>query len=136
MGAALEKFFMNTLNRNGKGQRADVDVPVPAFGTGRFEESVLVGDCDSYYDGLQYIQLYRSYSMPFSADSNSPSTPSQTDMLMLSTQQNWSMFYHSGTNLYVPTQAFYHPNASQATYSLEEGAKSRGTGTYIPDMVS
>lgn len=134
MGAALEMFFMNTLNRNGKGQRPDVDVPVPAFGTGRSEESVLVGDCDSYYDCLQYIQLCRSYTMPLTAHSISPSTPSEADMLAL--QQNWCMFYQRGTDLYVPGQTFYHPNASQATYSLEELGKSRGTGTYIPYMVN
>ena len=57
MGAALERFFMNTLDRNGKGQRPDVEVPVPAFGTGRSEESVLRGDCESYYGALRYVQL-------------------------------------------------------------------------------
>ena len=33
MGAALEKFFFSTLERNGKGERADVGVPVAPFGT-------------------------------------------------------------------------------------------------------
>jgi hypothetical protein len=52
MGGALELFFRNTLNRNGKGQRPDIDVPVHAFGTGKSVKPVLVGDCDNYYGGL------------------------------------------------------------------------------------
>ncbi|XP_014490034.1 uncharacterized protein LOC106752782 [Vigna radiata var. radiata] len=129
MGAALEKFFFSTLDRNGKGERADVDVPVSPFGTGRYEECVLRGDCESYYGGLQYIQLYRNYTMPVTAHSSSPSRPSQDDILALSRQQNWSMIYQGGTDVYIPGQTLYHPN-----YSLEEGGKSRGTGTYIPDL--
>ncbi|XP_047147595.1 uncharacterized protein LOC124820026 isoform X1 [Vigna umbellata] len=129
MGAALEKFFFSTLDRNGKGERADVDVPVSPFGTGRSEECVLRGDCESYYGGLQYIQLYRNYTMPVTAHSSSPSRPSQDDMLALSRQQNWNMIYQGGTDVYIPGQSLYHPK-----YSLEEGGKSRGTGTYIPDL--
>ncbi|TKY73929.1 nucleotidyltransferase protein [Spatholobus suberectus] len=129
MGAALEKFFFSTLDRNGKGERADVDIPVSPFGTGRSEESVLRGDCDSYYGGLQYVQLYRNYAMPVTVRASSPSSPSHDDILALSTQQNWNMFYQSGTDVYIPGQTLYHP-----TYSLEEGGKSRGTGTYIPDL--
>ncbi|CAI8598564.1 unnamed protein product [Vicia faba] len=106
IGGALEVFFMNTLNRNGKGQRPDIDVPVPAFGTGRSEEPVLVGDCDSFYGGLQHIQMYQNYAMPLVAPSSSPPIPFDADMLKL--QQNWLRYYHRG--------------------------KSRGTGTYIPDM--
>ncbi|KAL5075324.1 hypothetical protein RYX36_014308 [Vicia faba] len=132
MGGALEVFFMNTLNRNGKGQRPDIDVPVPAFGTGRSEEPVLVGDCDSFYGGLQHAQMYRNYAMPFGAPSSSPPMPFDADMLKV--QQNWFRFYHRSTAL-VPRQTFFHPNAPPPpTYSLDEIGKSRGTGTYIPDM--
>ncbi|CAK8567784.1 unnamed protein product [Lathyrus sativus] len=132
MGGALEVFFMNTLNRNGKGQRPDIDVPVPAFGTGRSEEPVLVGDCDSFYGGLQHVQMCRNYAIPL-APSISPPIPFDADMLKL--QQSWLRCYHRGTDVYVPRQTFYHPNAPpHPTYSLEETGKSRGTGTYIPDM--
>ena len=145
MGAALEKFFFNTLENNGKGERADVGVPVSPFGTGRFEESVLSGDCDSYYGGSQYAQQYPNYAMPTTTiHSNSPSSPSQDDilalstqqnwsegdLLALSTQQNWSMYYQSVYNGYIPGQTLFHP-----TYNFEEGGRSRGTGTYIPDLV-
>ncbi|XP_058786609.1 uncharacterized protein LOC131661185 isoform X2 [Vicia villosa] len=130
IGGALEVFFMNTLNRNGKGQRPDIDVPVPAFGTGRSEEPVLVGDCDSFYGGLQHVQMYRNYAVPLVAPSSSPLIPFDADMLKV--QQNWLRYYHRGT---IPRQTFFHPNAPpQPTYSLEETGKSRGTGTYIPDM--
>lgn len=138
MGSALERFFTNTLERNGKGQRADVQVPVPAFGTGRFEESVLNGDFDRYYGGLQYSQMYHNYCLPLASHQIFPSSPSQVDVNALSSQQNWSMIYQMGTDLYVPIQTYYLPNAPQqfeATYSVEEQVKSRGTGTYIPDMV-
>lgn len=108
MGAALEKFFFSTLDRNGKGERADVDVPVSPFGTGRSEECVLRGDCESYYGGLQYIQLYRNYTMLVAAHSNSL-RPYKDDILALSRQQNWDMIYQGGTNVYVPEQTLYHP---------------------------
>lgn len=145
MGEALEKFFFDTLQRNGKGERADVDVPVSPFGTGRFEESVLSGDYDSYYGWSQYVQQYPNYAMPVTTvPSHFPSPPHQDNILALSTQlnwsegdfpalsaqQNWSMFYQSGTNVYIPGQTLFHP-----TYSLGKGGRSRGTGTYIPDLV-
>ncbi|KAI4306944.1 hypothetical protein L6164_030181 [Bauhinia variegata] len=125
MGAALENFFANTLERNGKGQRADVLVPVPAFGTGRSEESDLTGDYDSYYADLQYGQLYHSSPMLFAARS-----PSQADLY------GWSAYYPVGTDVYIPTPTFFYTNSSQnpdGTCSIEETGKSRGTGTYIPD---
>ncbi|GAU24460.1 hypothetical protein TSUD_319370 [Trifolium subterraneum] len=138
MGGALEVFFMNTLNRNGKGQRPDIDVPVPAFGTGKSEKPVLVGDCDSYYGGLQYVQLYRNHVMPLVAHTSSPSIPfdAVAHSSSSSIQQNWYMYYHRGADLYVPRQTFFPPNAPPPppTYSLEDMGKSRGTGTYIPDM--
>ena len=135
MGAALEKFFMNTLDRNGKGQRPDVQVPVPAFGTGRSEESVLSGE---YSDGLLYGQLYRTCSMPHTLFSNSPPSPSQADAHVQWLQQNWNLFYQRGLDVCIPRQTLYLPNASQlsdAAHNVRENGKSRGTGTYIPDLV-
>ncbi|XP_020213361.2 uncharacterized protein LOC109797664 isoform X2 [Cajanus cajan] len=126
MGAALEKFFRSTLDRNGKGQRADVDIPVSPFGTGRSEESVIRGDCNSYYGALQYIQKINA-KPPLTENSSFSISPSQDHIPALSMQQHWSMFYPSGTEVYIPPeQTLYHP-----TY---EGGMSRGTGTYIPDL--
>ncbi|KAK7317023.1 hypothetical protein RJT34_00902 [Clitoria ternatea] len=130
MGAALEKFFMSTLERNGKGQRPDVAIPVPAFGTGKSEERVLLGDSESYYGGLQFVQGYRNYAIPVPpAQASSPSSPSH---LALSKQPHWTMYYPRGTDVYVPAQTLYHPSVPQVTYGLEEMGISRGTGTYIP----
>ncbi|CAL0312433.1 unnamed protein product [Lupinus luteus] len=125
MGAAIEVFFKSTLDRNGKGERPDVAVPVPAFGIGKSLESDLNGDCDSYLGDLQNVKAYHAYAMPLTAHTGTcPSSPSQVDVTALpSTQQNWSMFYPMGTNVYVPGQTPYYPNVL-----------SRGTGTYIPDM--
>ncbi|KAJ7965132.1 Poly(A) RNA polymerase [Quillaja saponaria] len=142
MGEALEKFFKNTLARNGKGQRPDVQVPVPAFGTGRSEASDLSGDYDSYYSGLQYCQWFNSYTIPVTALPSPPLSPSQLqnsscDILAQSAQYDWSILYQLGNDVYVQGQTFCLPNASQqsaATFSIEEKGKSRGTGTYIPDM--
>ncbi|QHO16385.1 hypothetical protein S245_034138 [Arachis hypogaea] len=103
MGSALERFFMNTLDRNGKGQRPDVEVPVHAFGTGRCEEPVLYGDCENYYDALQYLQLYCSSPRPLSALPSSQSA-TQADIHAVSTQQNWNLYYQSGATVYVPIQ--------------------------------
>ncbi|KAL1337434.1 hypothetical protein HN51_032104 [Arachis hypogaea] len=165
MGSALERFFMNTLDRNGKGQRPDVEVPVHAFGTGRCEEPVLYGDCENYYDALQYLQLYCSSPRPLSALPSSQSA-TQADIHAVSTQQNWNLYYQSGATVYVPIQTdvyaptcpdvyvpiqndvyvpiqtdvyapahtFYRQNVPHATFGLEEIRKSRGTGTYIPDV--
>uniref|UniRef100_A0A2P2MG29 Uncharacterized protein MANES_07G140200 n=1 Tax=Rhizophora mucronata TaxID=61149 RepID=A0A2P2MG29_RHIMU len=61
MGAGLEKFFVNTLDRNGRGERPDVPVPVPAFGTGRSEVSDLCGDYSSYSTALLCGQWYLNH---------------------------------------------------------------------------
>ena len=143
MGARLEKFFMNTLDRNGKGQRPDADVPVPAFGTGRSEASDLSGDYDKYYSGLLHGQWYHSYPLPVPPQSSLPSSPSQIKQKssrdvppqLLQSKQN--IFSQRGTEVFFPRQKCY-PYASPvhvAISGIDTMRKSRGTGTYIPDMV-
>lgn len=141
-GEALEKFFVNTLDRNGRGQRPDVHVPVPAFGTGRSEISDLNGDYDSFYGGLQYGQRYHDGTLSVSLQPYS--NPSQMgnksvrDALALSVRGNWNMFHRKGTDAFVPALSLCNPNASQlhaSTLSVRKTWISRGTGTYIPDMV-
>ncbi|XP_019430253.1 PREDICTED: uncharacterized protein LOC109337684 [Lupinus angustifolius] len=115
LGAGIERFFKMTLDRNGKGVRPDVDVPVATFGTGRSEESDLRGDCDSYYVCLQHVQSYRDYTVPLTAHASFLPSPSLADMHAPPT------YYHPmGNNIYVPGQTHYHPNAPHATYYLEE----------------
>ncbi|XP_011010560.1 PREDICTED: uncharacterized protein LOC105115386 isoform X2 [Populus euphratica] len=142
MGTGLEKFFMNTLDRNGKGQRPDADVPIPAFGTGRSEAADLSGDYDKYYSGLLYGQWYHNYALPVPPLPGPPSPPSQIKQKsardvppqLLQSKQN--VFSQRGTDVFLPWPQC-HPFASQlqdAASSIDRRRKSRGTGTYIPDM--
>ncbi|KAG5224438.1 Melibiase family protein [Salix suchowensis] len=112
MGGRLEKFFVNTLDRNGRGQRPDADVPVPAFGTGRSEASNLNGD----YDSLLHGQWYHNYALHVPQPS-SPSSPSQIkqkssrDVLPQLLQSKQNIFSQRGTEVFFPRQKC-HPYAS------------------------
>ncbi|GAY40579.1 hypothetical protein CUMW_053040 [Citrus unshiu] len=141
-GMGLEKFFINTLERNGKGLRPDVQVPIHAFGCGKSEAADLSGDYDSYYNGLLYGQCYHDYTLPVTAQFSPPSPPSQIpsrsawDVLCQYVQGKGNLVYQWGTEVFVPRLPFCHPYASQvraSTFSTDEGEKSRGTGTYIPE---
>ncbi|PON79022.1 PAP/25A-associated [Parasponia andersonii] len=138
MGEGLEKFFMNTLDRNGRGERPDVQVPVPAFGTGRCELYDLSGDYDSYYGGLQYTQLYHDYFLTLSMQpSLTRSYVWDENTLAWTVQHNRNGFHFRGTEVFVPRMPFDHPNSSQlppATFGTFRTGRSRGTGTYIPEM--
>ncbi|XP_007011348.2 PREDICTED: uncharacterized protein LOC18587491 isoform X1 [Theobroma cacao] len=143
MGRGLENFFINTLGRNGRGQRPDVQIPVPAFGTGRSEESDLSGDYDGYYNGLIYSQRYHNNDLPATAQPSSVSSSSQTqkkstwEALRQFVRCKRNIFYWKATNVIIPSLSFSHPCAPQlpaATFGIDKMAKSRGTGTYIPDM--
>ncbi|KAH9702827.1 ntp transf 2 domain-containing protein [Citrus sinensis] len=142
LGMGLEKFFINTLERNGKGLRPDVQVPIHAFGCGKSEAADLSGDYDSYYNGLLYGQCYHDYTLPVTAQFSPPSPPSQIpsrsawDVLCQYVQGKGNLVYQWGTEVFVPRLPFCHPYASQvraSTFSTDEGEKSRGTGTYIPE---
>lgn len=133
---------MTTLERNGSGQRPDVEVPVPAFGTGRTEISDLGGDYDSYYGGLQDGQWFCYYNLPvYLPPSPIPSqiwNGNVMDTLARSVWGHQNVIYPRGTDVFVPKLPLYYPNASQisaAAYNIERTWTSRGTGTYIPDMV-
>ncbi|MED6185100.1 hypothetical protein PIB30_053787 [Stylosanthes scabra] len=162
MGAALEGFFKNTLDRNGKGQRPDIEVPVHAFGTGRSEEPVLRGDCESYYGALRYVQLHRKHAMPFAAYPSPPLSAARTDIHAVLTQQNWKAPYLRGPNVYIPMHTdVYVPTSTDAYAPIQNDAyiptnidvyapaqtevygstqtfyrpkASQGTGTYIPGV--
>ncbi|KAL5079023.1 hypothetical protein RYX36_007444, partial [Vicia faba] len=128
MGGALEVFFMNTLNRNGKGQMPDIDVPVPAFGTGRSEEPVLVGDCDSFYGGLQHAQMYTSQK---SERKEIEEVPSETDMnenisksFELSNEDFPLLLSIGNRNSSASQQSEPHHNSSSPQMFLEFGTRS------------
>lgn len=110
MGWRLEKFFGNSLERNGKGQRQDVNDPVTAFGTGRSELSELSGDFEGYFGRLVYGQMYHSHR-----DASS-----------------WDVVRHLMS--YRKNEFYLRSlNGSTSVQSLTNG-KTRGTGTYIPYM--
>ncbi|KAF4363445.1 hypothetical protein F8388_016573 [Cannabis sativa] len=138
LGVGLEEFFTNTLDRNGRGERPDIQAPVPAFGTGRCELYELSGDYESYYGGLQYTQWYHDYFITISMQSNQTlSYVWDESTLSWTVQPNQNGFQRLGTELYVPSMPLYHPNLSllpAATFHPSIMGKSRGTGTYIPDM--
>lgn len=144
IGSGLEKFFLNTLERNGKGQRPDALVPVSVFGTGKYEESDLSGDFNGYYNGLLYGQWCHDYTLPIPFPLSPSSPPSQDrngsawDSLRQFVRCKGNMFYQWGTEVFVPRLPFCHPYVSRssgATFNVDAVEKSRGTGTYIPDMV-
>ncbi|XP_021297204.1 uncharacterized protein LOC110426322 [Herrania umbratica] len=143
MGRGLENFFINTLGRNGRGQRPDVQIPVPAFGTGRSDVSDLSGDYDGYYNGLIYSHRYHNNALPVTAQPNTLSSSSQTqkkstwDALRQFVRFKRNIVYWKGSNVITPSLPFSHPCAPQfpaATYGIDKMGKSRGTGTYIPDV--
>ncbi|XWS65603.1 hypothetical protein CRYUN_Cryun05aG0127800 [Craigia yunnanensis] len=143
MGVGLEKFFVNTLGRNGRGQRPDVQSPVHAFGTGRSEVSDLRGNYDGHYNVLLYSQWYHNYVSSVPSQPSTVSSSSQTqkknawDAICRFVRCKRNIFYRRGTNVFIPRLPFSHPCALQlpaATYGIEKMTKSRGTGTYIPDM--
>ncbi|WCJ20058.1 PAP/OAS1 substrate-binding domain superfamily [Euphorbia peplus] len=147
MGERLEEFFKNTLDRNGKGERPDTPVPVPAFGTGNSPSSDISGDYDSYYNSLMQSQWYMNMcSPPLSPQISPPLSP--TDFQLRDNWQNVSMFVQfeqntypqiGTTNVYVSTLAPSYPCVSQpyaTTIGVEQLGKSRGTGTYIPNVRS
>ncbi|KAL9247834.1 hypothetical protein vseg_021220 [Gypsophila vaccaria] len=60
IGAGLEKFFINTLERNGKGRRMDVLAPVPPYGSQSStaengNDDLLAGiQCGPWFDNYDY----------------------------------------------------------------------------------
>ncbi|XP_024032777.1 uncharacterized protein LOC112095308 [Morus notabilis] len=138
MGEELEKFFENTLDRNGRGERPDALVPVHAFGTGKCEPSDLTGDYDSYYGGLHYTQLYHEYALAASVQPGLfYSYVWDQSTLTWTLQLNGNGFFQGGTDGYYPMVPFYHPYPSQLSatgFDIAGMERSRGTGTFIPEL--
>ncbi|XP_010504531.1 PREDICTED: uncharacterized protein LOC104781532 isoform X1 [Camelina sativa] len=137
MGWRLERFFRNSLERNGKGQRQDVNDPVTAFGTGRSELSELSGDFEGYFERLVYGQMYHGYSVPGTFQHSYIPVNSQ-----VKDQSGWDIvrdlvscrkneFYLRGLNVSTSVQPF---PLHSLTNGCQNMRKRRGTGTYIPDM--
>ncbi|KAK8674781.1 hypothetical protein V6N13_032884 [Hibiscus sabdariffa] len=143
MGVGLEKFFVNTLDRNGRGQRPDVQIPVHAFGTGKSEISDLSGDYDGYYNGLLYSQWYHHCALNVPVHPTTPVSSSQTqkhgarDALHRLVRCKRNTFCRKGTDVFIPRLPFSHPCALRlpaSTSGIDNMSEWRGTGTNIPDM--
>ncbi|VVA18521.1 PREDICTED: PAP/OAS1 substrate-binding domain [Prunus dulcis] len=135
MGAELEKFFMTTIDRNGRGERPDVNAPVCAFGIGRSEESDLWGEYDSYYSSMLYGQAFHR-STHHSAPPSGVCNKTTWNALAWSAQLNWNEFCGRATKVYARLP-LRHPSASHlsaATIGVGITRKSQGTGTFIPDV--
>lgn len=144
IGVGLEKFFTNTLDQNGKGERRDACVPVPAFGTGISEVSDLSGDYDTYCNSLLHSQWCHNYTLPTPSQPSPPPSPSQIQQknagnaLSGLRRSKQNIFSKKGRDIFLPRMPLFHPYASQlyaANSGINEMGKSRGTGTYIPNMV-
>ncbi|XP_031372713.1 uncharacterized protein LOC116187855 isoform X2 [Punica granatum] len=144
----LETFFLNTLNRNGRGVRLDVDAPVPVFGTGKFERFSLNGELDSYYNDFLHGQQRQEHalssdqppslpSLALTAPALAPPSPrnqndgrwspsSRLQFQSRATPSSWR-----GADAFVPRPHLQHPQSPRAASYIEFG-RSRGTGTYIP----
>ncbi|ONI24797.1 hypothetical protein PRUPE_2G262700 [Prunus persica] len=135
MGAELEKFFVTTIDRNGRGERPDVNAPVCAFGIGRSEESDLWGEYDSYYSSMLYGQAFHR-STHHSAPPSGVCNKTTWNALAWSAQLNWNEFCERATKVYARLP-LRHPSASHlsaATIGVGITRKSQGTGTFIPDV--
>ncbi|KAG7574377.1 polymerase nucleotidyl transferase domain [Arabidopsis suecica] len=120
VGWKLENFFGNSLDRNGKGQRQDVEEPVIPFGTGKADYSNLRGDFDGYF--LCFI-----YGKWFHGESLHNWIPQGLDIRSWETVR-WFMTrrrnFFNGRNL----------DGGSTSTSMPNKRKSKGTGTYIPEM--
>lgn len=152
----LEIFFLNTLDRNGRGLRMDVDAPVPTFGTGKFDRFCLSGEFDSYYNDFVYGQWHREHALasgqppsppPIALPTPSPpplsplppsprnqndgrwNTSSRFQFQIRATTPPWR-----GADAFVLRPILQHPQSPRGG-SYSEFGKSRGTGTYIPSTV-
>lgn len=140
IGQELQIFFKVALYRNGRGQRPDLQAPVPAFGSGRSVQSNLTGNYDYYYGGMLYALALRDPSLRLpSHPSPSPSQVRNNTTLNARTptvdQHDWKVFDRMSMNAYA--LPFYHRSASQQTADAwDENTRTvPGTGTFIPDGV-
>ncbi|KAF2591865.1 hypothetical protein F2Q70_00040982 [Brassica cretica] len=94
----------------------DVNDPVTAFGTGRSELSELSGDFEGYFGRLVYGQMYHSHREA----------------------SGWDVVRHRKKEFYLRSLNGSTSVQPLPLHSLTNGSqnmgKTRGTGTYIPDM--
>ncbi|XP_021737950.1 uncharacterized protein LOC110704474 [Chenopodium quinoa] len=129
----LEKFFKDTLERNGNGRRADVTVPVDKYGSNIFTGN---SDHDHLLSGIHYALWFLDYGVMY------PVLPEASAHCMVWNNQCMEMGHnvqfdqslYKNINISPPSvnylTSFPQTNAAYVT----EERKSRGTGTYIPNL--
>ncbi|KAM1141690.1 hypothetical protein FF1_041552 [Malus domestica] len=124
IGMALENFFVTTLDRNGRGERADLTTPVPAFGTGTSVESDLTGDYDKHCDSMLFANAYQFFNTHNGAPPFVDDDMSKWNSLVYTAQLYGNVIFQMAENAY----------QSAATFGVGVIKKSHGTGTYIPNL--
>lgn len=132
----LEKFFKDTLERNGKGRRADVVIPVRAYGS-EFSDSN--SGSDDLLSGIDYGLWFHDYGVMYPVQ---PKTSANCRV--------WnSRWIELGHNVQFDQNIYYNINQSPPSSVndltsirlpktnaafVKDKWKSRGTGTYIPNL--
>ncbi|KAF8009877.1 hypothetical protein BT93_J0764 [Corymbia citriodora subsp. variegata] len=128
----IESFFQNTLDRNGRGLRPDIELAVSAFGTGKIEVADLAGDFPSYYNNLVCSQWHYEHNL-FADELNTPlSSQVQSnrtlDVLQRLPSRNRASLFRKGTDVFFPKPlncyaSTYGPSA--ALLETEENVNTR-----------
>ncbi|KAL3717908.1 hypothetical protein ACJRO7_003100 [Eucalyptus globulus] len=114
----IESFFQNTLDRNGRGVRPDLELPVSAFGTGNVEVADLAGDFPSYYNNLVCSQWHYECNL-FADELNTPLSSqvqnnSTLDALQRFPSRNRASLFRKGTDVFFPKPL----NCYESTHGL------------------
>ncbi|XP_010554909.1 PREDICTED: uncharacterized protein LOC104824500 [Tarenaya hassleriana] len=147
MGTGIEEFFFNSIERNGKGERMDAEVPVNVFGTGKSDASNLSGDFMLHYRSLLSGQLFHGYQMPHIVQ-HVPRPPlaahfqdtNAWNIAQRLISRNLQNVPQGPPIIFVPVPLFaYHVPPQQTPtfvpfHNLQTLPTSRGTGTYIPHL--
>ncbi|KAI3419523.1 uncharacterized protein J3R85_013228, partial [Psidium guajava] len=120
----IESFFQNTLDRNGRGMRPDIELPVCAFGTGKIEVADLVGDFPSYYNNLVCSQWHYEHNL-FADELNTPLssqmlTNSAWDAPQRFPGRNRASLFRKGTDVFFPKPLDCHESTSGLSAALLE----------------
>uniref|UniRef100_A0A7C9AQJ3 Polynucleotide adenylyltransferase n=1 Tax=Opuntia streptacantha TaxID=393608 RepID=A0A7C9AQJ3_OPUST len=136
IAGALETFFVNTLERNGRGRRADLLVPVPAYGAGWSETLSSIEDSDDLLTGIEYDLWFNGYGILSPIQLNPFATQVWSDE-WVEMGQNMPFDQNIYYDVYgSPPSSVDSPLSLQLTNAVseEEKEKFRGTGLCIPHL--
>ncbi|KAI4370497.1 hypothetical protein MLD38_018847 [Melastoma candidum] len=122
IGEEIEKFFKYTIDRNGRGHRPDVQVPIPAFGTGKYEVVSLVGDYNTFYNNYLYSQWCQECSLL--PEEGLPPLNTHASNLHQPGVFNQSASPRKGTEVFLPEPRYYYENLLEP-FTRAKGSSSR-----------